>query len=996
MKLQFKHQQFQIDAAKAVIDVFNGQPNSNLDFTWTSNLYAANAPIQLSDEMILENLNRVQRRNQIDPSKELKKIDGSYNLTIEMETGVGKTYTYIKTMHELNQKYGWKKFIIIVPSVAIREGVFKTFQITEEHFAEEYETKIHFFIYNSTRLEEIENFVSDHEISAMIINSQAFNSTGKDARRIRMALDEFQSEKPIEKIAQTNPILIIDEPQSLEGRRTREGLRDFHPILILRYSATHREIFNMVYRLDAMDAYNKHLVKKICVVGIKSSGSMATEGFVYLERINLSSSAPTATIHFDFKSSNGIQKRIQTISEGFDLYKNSGELDEYQNNFIVRFIDGRDNSIEFLNGIKIFAGDVIGNVDEDQLRRIQIRETIKAHLKRESQLFSRGIKVLSLFFIDEVANYRIYDSHGNPQNGNFAIWFEEEYSQAVKEIQPELFNPDYLKYLESIPVEKTHAGYFSIDGKGKFTNGKISNRGEKTSDDVSAYDLIMKNKELLLDQNPNRSPVRFIFSHSALREGWDNPNVFQICTLKHSNSDIRKRQEVGRGLRLCVDQTGARMDENLLGGEVHQINKLTIIASEGYDEFTQKLQTEIAEAVIDRPRQIDQNFFTGKKLPDGSVIDEDLSRKIDYSMIKRDYLDLNGNLTDKYFEDKKSGTLEFIDEVSDFKESIVEMIDMIYQPQKFEIENSRSQNVTAKFEPDRFAKPEFQSLWNKINLKTIYEVNFDSESLVKRSIDLLNRDLHVTEIFFSVETGELKKIRSKDELKSGESFEKESSDHSNIMTAASKSRSDLVGKMMSMTDLSRKTIIQILGGIDQKILARFKLNPEEFILKASRMINSQKAQIVIEQIKYHVTNETYDSKIFIDANLNGILNRNAILTQKNLYDYLVFDSTIEKKFAEELESDREVIIYVKLPSGFYVPTPVGKYNPDWAIVFRKDDVKNIYFIAETKGSMDSVQLRLIEDSKIHCAREHFKSISNDSIRYDVVSSYHELLKMIME
>ena len=661
MKLQFKHQKFQADAAKAVVDVFAGQPyltpsymmdrgsgyyqqslTEEEDFTGWSNQKIVP---ELNDRLILEHINTIQRANQIKPSN---KLEGRYNLTIEMETGVGKTYTYIKTMYELNKHYGWSKFIIVVPSIAIREGVYKSFQVTQDHFAEEYGKKIRFFIYNSAQLTEIDRFASDSSISVMIINSQAFNARGKDARRIYMKLDEFRSRRPIDIIAKTNPILVIDEPQSVEGKQTKENLKQFNPLMTLRYSATHKSdsIYNMIYRLDAMEAYNKRLVKKIAVKGITESGSTATESYVYLESINLSKAAPTATLQFDFKGASGIRKITRIVSEGYNLYDNSNQMEEYKQGFVVSRIDGRDDSVEFINGIKLYAGDVIGKVSEDQLRRIQIRETILSHIQRERELFYKGIKVLSLFFIDEVAKYKQYDAAGQPMNGVYAEMFEEEYKDVIGNLQVAMGEDDYMKYLSEIPAEKTHAGYFSIDKKGKMidskANEKRENTKEKMSNDVDAYDLIMKNKELLLDRNPKKSPVRFIFSHSALREGWDNPNVFQICTLKQSSSDVRKRQEVGRGLRLCVNQDGERMDTNVLGNDVHNVNILTVIASESYDSFAKGLQSEIAEAVADRPKAVTEDLFIGKVLKDTNgneqVVDIDTGRAIYFDLIINGYI----------------------------------------------------------------------------------------------------------------------------------------------------------------------------------------------------------------------------------------------------------------------------------------------------------------------------------------------------------------------
>lgn len=1019
MKLQFKHQKFQADAAKAVVDVFAGQPyltptymmdkgsghyqqtlTEEDDFTGWSNQKIVP---ELNDRLILEHINAIQRANQIKPSE---KLEGRYNLTIEMETGVGKTYTYIKTMYELNRAYGWSKYIVVVPSVAIREGVYKSFQVTQEHFAEEYGKKIRFFIYNSAQLTEIDRFASDNSINVMIINSQAFNAKGKDARRITMKLDEFRSRRPIDIIAKTNPILIIDEPQSVEGKQTKENLKQFNPLMTLRYSATHKSdsIYNMIYRLDAMEAYNKRLVKKIAVKGITESGSTATESYVYLESINLSKAAPTATIQFDVKGATGIRKVTRTVSEGFNLYDNSGEMEEYKNNFVVRRIDGRDDSVEFINGIKIYAGDVIGKVSEDQLRRIQIRETILSHIQRERELFYKGIKVLSLFFIDEVAKYKQYDAAGNPMNGIYADMFEEEYNDIINHLQLEFGEDDYLKYLESIPAEKTHAGYFSIDKKGKMidskANEKRENSKEKMSNDVDAYDLIMKNKELLLDRNPKKSPVRFIFSHSALREGWDNPNVFQICTLKQSSSEVRKRQEVGRGLRLCVNQDGERMDVNVLGNDVHNVNVLTVIASESYDSFAKGLQSEIAEAVADRPRAVTAELFVGKVIKDDKgneqVIDEDLGRAIYFDLIYNRYIDKKGTLTDKYYEDKANGELKVTEEVADSASSVIEIIDSIYDSRAMQPENARSNNVELKVDDEKLKMPEFKALWNKINSKSVYVVDFDTDELIRKSINSLDRKLRVPKIYFKVETGAMEQIKSKEDILSGSSFvREESSNYGNVVQASSNVKYDLIGKLVDETGLTRKAVIRILQGIQSETFNQFKDNPEEFIIKAAALINDEKATAIIEHITYDVMDEKYGTEVFTDPTIKGRLGVNAMKANKHLYDHIVYDSTNEMAFASELDTNKDVAVYVKLPKGFYISTPVGHYNPDWAIAFYEGTVKHIYFVAETKGSMNSMQLRLIEESKIHCAREHFKAISNGNVVYDVVDSYQTLLEKVM-
>lgn len=1040
MKLQFKHQKFQADAAKAVVDVFAGQPyltptymidrgyekieadgvkssqiaiKEEEDFTgWRNERIVP----ELSDKLILEHLQKVQRTNQLKPSD---KLEGRYNLTIEMETGVGKTYTYIKTMYELNKHYGWSKFIVVVPSVAIREGVYKSFQVTQDHFAEEYGKKIRFFIYSSKNLTEIDRFASDSAINVMIINVQAFNKSvdaneklesGKRADKnsaiIFRKLDSFRSRRPIDVIAKTNPILIIDEPQSVEGAATKKNLKLFCPLLTLRYSATHKSdsIYNMVYRLDAMEAYNKRLVKKIAVKGITESGSTATEGYVYLESVNVSKEKnPTASIQFDCKGAKGIRQKNVTVGIGYNLYDNSGNLDEYKVGFVIKAIDGRDNSVEFLNGIKIFAGDVIGKVSEDQLRRIQIRETILSHLERERQLFHKGIKVLSLFFIDRVEKYKQYDEAGHPFNGIYADMFEEEYNDIIGSMQLRAGDDDYIRYLDAISAHDTHAGYFSVDKKGKMTDSKLSDKKEGTSDDIDAYDLIMKNKELLLDRDPKKSPVRFIFSHSALREGWDNPNVFQICTLKQSSSEVRKRQEVGRGLRLCVNQDGERMDANVLGNDVQSINVLTVIASESYDSFAKGLQTELADAVADRPVAVTADLFKDKVIVDAGgneqVVDGDTAQAIYFDLIVNGYIDKKGVLTDKYYADKANGAIQIAEEVADSRDSVINILDSVYDSRAMQPENARDKNVELQVDPDKLAMPEFKALWKRISPKSVYVVDFDTDELVNKAIASINRNLHVPKIFFKVETGAMDEIKSKDSLLDGSAFSKSKSstyDSSKQIRVGSSVKYDLIGKLVGETGLTRKAVVAILTGIEKPVFEQFKFNPEEFIIKAAALINDEKATAIIQHITYNVLDEHYDTDIFTEPTIKGKLGTNAMKAQRHLYDHIVYDSTNERDFAADLDTNTDVAVYVKLPDSFYIATPVGHYNPDWAIAFYEGTVKHIYFVAETKGSMSSMQLRLIEESKIHCAREHFKAISNGNVVYDVVDSYQALLEKVMK
>ena len=1013
MKLRFKHQKFQADAAKAVVNVFQGQPyqdgisylidkgktqsnQAELDTDFTG---FKNAKVILDEGRILSNIQQIQRANLIKPSNEL---EGYYNLTVEMETGVGKTYTYIKTMFELNKQYGWSKFIVVVPSIAIREGVYKSFQITQDHFAEEYNKKIRFFIYNSAHLNQIDQFAGDSNIHVMIINSQAFASKGKDARRIDMKLDEFRSRRPIDIIAKTNPIVIIDEPQSVEGPTTIKSLEKFKPLMTLRYSATHKKdrIFNMVYRLDAMEAYNKKLVKKIAVKGISVSGQSGTDGYLYLANLNLSNNkAPTASLEFNMKGANGIRKITKIVNEGTNLYEQSGNLNEYQG-YTINHIDGRYNTVEFKNGIKIEVGQVLGDTqDSDQIRRIQIRETILSHLERERQLFYKGIKVLSLFFIDEVAKYKDYDQAD--EKGPYAHMFEEEYNNIVEHYVGELGDSEYVKYLKGIRAQETHAGYFSIDKKTKrFIDGDIDKK-EQSSKDVDAYDLIMKNKERLLDR---KEPVRFIFSHSALKEGWDNPNVFQICTLKQSGAEVRKRQEVGRGLRICVNQDGERMDTAVLGDDVHNINILTVIANESYKDFAKGLQTELAEIITDRPKKVTADLFKDKFIQDADgnneIITSDMAGKLYFSMVKNDYVNENGELTDKYYDDKKAGTLSLPEEFKQSTDSIICILDTIYDVKGMMPEDARKNDIDIKINPDALNKQEFQALWKKINVKSIYAVDFEGQELIDKAISALNSKLQVSKINVVITTGEMKSIKSKQDLFDGLAFEnKPNQTKTESISATNTSiKYDLIGKLVDETGLTRETIVKILVGIEKAVFDQFKTNPEEFIIKAANLINEQKATLIIQHISYTKIDgqdAVYDTNIFTEPTLKGKFGINAIATTKNIYDHLLYDSIIEKDFAEKLEQAQDVVVYVKLPKGFYISTPVGKYNPDWAIAFNQEHIKHIYFVAETKGNMSSLELRDIEKAKIECAKKHFKSISNNEIVYDVVSNYEELMQKVM-
>ena len=1009
MKLKFKQQKFQADAAQAVVDVFADQGKKQNKYIMDIDLHkrqmefyeesdfmgVANQKLSpdLSSDKILNQIRKIQIGNAIKPSDKLEG-DG-LNLSIEMETGVGKTYTYIKTMYELYEKYGWAKYIIVVPSVAIREGVYKTFEVTEDHFASLYGHRIRYFVYDSSKLSDISSFASDPNINVIIMNYQAFNSSyrgnaSEAARKIFRELDEFNSRKPIDVISQTNPILILDEPQSLEGKATKERLKDFKALFTLRYSATHRYPYNMVYKLDAVDAYNERLVKRIQVKGISQTSLTGTSGYIYFDGLNISKAAPTANLEIEIKYKGGVKRKMVRVEEGDNLYIKSNELESYLEGFTVSQIDGRDNSIEFTNGQRLYAGDVVGHVDEDVIRRIQIRETIKSHLEKERDLYNMGIKVLSLFFIDEVANYRVYDEDNIAHNGIYADIFEEEYEKVFSSFQLKYDEDEYIKYLENFSAETTHQGYFSVDNKGRIKNTK-----GQSNDDISTYDLIMKNKELLLDRDPKKSPVRFIFSHSALKEGWDNPNVFQICTLKQSGSDMRKRQEVGRGLRLCVDEKGERMDEKVLGDSVQDVNSLTVVASESYENFAKALQNEYYEESYGRARKVNPDLFEGRVIKsqngEEKQIDKDLALEIYEKLIVLEYIKKQ-KLTEKFYDDKKSGAIDLGDDLRDYQYFLINLLDRIYD-RDIDIIDVRSRNVYAKLREDKLKSQEFQKLWDNINQKTYYVVDFDSDELVENCIAKINAVLNIQTIKYEVKTGYIEQltIDKKDFRKNIKEINEESIQSYGV---TSTTKYDLVGKVAKETQLTRKDVVKILKGISEDKFLNFKKNPEEFISRVSQIINDEKAVKIIQHISYDLLEDKYDNEIFTEANLKGQIGKSAISSEKGIFDFTIYDSDIERDFSEKLDSRYEVAVYVKLPSSFYISTPVGKYNPDWAIAFNDDNIKHIYFVAETKGSNNSLQLRNIENAKIACAHKHFEKISGDKVKYGVVSSFEELLDIV--
>ncbi|MCA9382563.1 DEAD/DEAH box helicase family protein, partial [Candidatus Dojkabacteria bacterium] len=858
----------------------------------------SNKKLDISQQTLLQNLREVQKEQGIPASKELEGL----NFTIEMETGTGKTYSYTKTMYELNERYGWSKFIIMVPSVAIREGVHKSLQITADHFQETYGKKIRFFIYdtkNKSNLVNIKNFANTANIEVIIMNYQAFASRSKDARKIFQKLDNLQSEKPIDIIKRSRPILIIDEPQKF-GPTAEDTIKEFNPLFILRYSATHKEDYNKVYRLDAIDAFNQKLVKKINVKGIEVIGGGGTNSYLFVDRIIVKKDAyPSVVVEMEVKQKNGIKKVLKKLDIGDNLYELSGELEQYKS-FVVKEIDGRTDGVTFTNGIEVDVGQTIGDVNESHIRRIQIRETIQSHLQKERLLFKQGIKVLSLFFIDEVAKYRQYEGK-NEIPGEYAQIFEEEYERAIA--QNDLFDTDYNEYLSKHPAKKVHDGYFSIDKKGKFTDSKVK-RGEESSDDISAYDLIMKNKERLLSFS---EPTRFIFSHSALREGWDNPNVFQICTLKQSSSDISRRQEIGRGLRICVNQNGERMDYDTLENEFFDYNTLTIVASESYDTFAKSLQKEIVESLSNRPTELTADVFQDRVLvnSDGEkfVFDNVSATKLVISLSSKGYLDEDFKVTQELIDVLDQDKLELPENLVSFKDQVANIIRQVHGTATFKA--TSNEKIEDVYEPtlepnDNFSKKEFQQLWNKIKAKTTYEVDFNSDELIENSIKAINATLDVTKVQVKIEEGDQgEKIKRELENKVT-GLEKTKSQMIKTASIIGNLQYDVINEITKGARITRKTTGKILAGINKEKFHLFTENPEDFISKVIRIITEQKATTLINSVRYSKINQSYDDDIFTINNFRGSLRENILKVKKHIYDYVKTDSLTERHFAEDL------------------------------------------------------------------------------------------------
>ena len=1012
MKFKFKIQQYQTDAVENTIAVFAGQPNRdpakyrrdlgrlNGAMSFDDDDGYRNADVELTSAQLLENLHAVQTAAGVPLSKALSRADGlgAVNLDIEMETGTGKTYVYIKTMFELNKLYGWSKFIIVVPSIAIREGVAKSFRMLEEHFMEHYGKKARWFVYNSSNLNQLDQFSQDAGLNVMIINTQAFAASlkeggrSKESRIIYSKRDEFASRRPIDVIAANRPIIIMDEPQKMEGAATQSALKKFNPLYVLNYSATHKTKHDTVYALDALDAFRERLVKRIRVVGFELKNLRGTNGYMYLDSIVLSPDRPPmARMEIEVKNAAGEPRRkVKTFGVGESLFVESNELLEYKDYTISEICPGTDRQpvgyVVFTNGRTIVKGQVVGAQNELHMQRVQIRETIKAHFEKERELFRKGIKCLSLFFIDEVAKYRSYDADGREVKGVFQQIFEEEYARLVND-EFHIWDEDYNRYLRSFYPYQTHRGYFSIDKKtGRMTNTKVK-RGTDVSEEASDYDLILRDKERLLSFD---EPTRFIFSHSALREGWDNPNVFQICTLRHSNSTTAKRQEVGRGLRIAVDRNGIRQDKELLGDDVHKINVLTVIANESYADFTGALQRETREALRERATKASLRYFAGKTVKvDGQphIITDSEAGRIMVWLEDNSYVDAQGCITPKYHTDLAAESLApYGEKLAPMAEGITTLINSVFDPSLLDniTENGSKTTIPSQALNSNFSKAQFQALWREINHQYVYTVSYDSRELVEKAILHLNTgELQVRTLRYIKVTGE----QDGDDVAEFGNTRSTAQELTDVSTSTVKY--DLVGQVAKGANITRRTAAVILQGLRPAKLALFRNNPEEFIRKVVQIIREQKATMIVDHIHYHMTEGTYESDIFTASSRAEF--SKAYRAVKHVTDYVVSDADGERRFAHDLDEADEVVVYAKLPRAFRIPTPVGNYAPDWAIAMERGNVKHIFFIAETKGSLRSMDLKAIENAKIDCCAKLFDEMSSDSVRYHKVTCYQDLL-----
>ena len=986
MKIQFNPDlDFQAEAVSSVVDLFEGQETCQTNFTVAAlettpqvGLYETDLGIgnrlQLLDEDLLANLTRVQRRNGLAPSTEL----GNLNFTVEMETGTGKTYVYLRSIFELHRRYGFTKFIVVVPSIAIKEGVYTALQMTESHFRGLYDNvRYDYFVYDSQKLGEVRNFATNDCIQIMVINIDAFRRSFTDptqeskANIIHRPHDRMTGSKPIEFIRATNPIVIIDEPQSVDTtQKSAEALASLNPLCTFRYSATHRDKHHQIFRLDSVDAYERKLVKQIEVAGISVADS---HNNAYVRLISVDNrKGISARIEYDAIRNGKIRREKKKVKTGVDLVELSGGRDIYDGYIIEEIYCAEGEEYVGFTGTQevVYLGQAIGEVDQDRYKRLQIRKTIDEHLNKELRLRAKGIKVLSLFFIDRVAHYRAYDEDGNPVKGKYAVMFEEEYAKAIQK-------PKYKTLFESVELETAaegvHNGYFAQDKK-KDSGGKArlkESRGSGTTvADEGAYRLIMRDKERLLSFD---SKLKFIFSHSALREGWDNPNVFQICTLNETSSVMKKRQEIGRGMRICVNQEG----ERVYGFEV---NTLTVMANESYEEFARKLQREIEEDTGIRFGQVEPHLFANIPVmdEDGSsqTLGVERSHELWRHLKDEGYVDGRGKVTDTLRAALEEGSLRLPATAVELASPIAALLKKVAGSLHLKNADERTKICLNK---ERFLGDDFKALWDRIKYKTTFRVRFDSAALIQTCADEIQRSPVVTKARFVYR-------KSTAEIGRGGVEMTEATQQSYNYDAEEMKPPDIVSFLQNETNLTRRSIVEILLRAGR--WNDFKRNPNKFIEQVSQIIKNQMRLFIVDGIQYHRIGdeEFYGQELFKDQELFGYLSKNMVRATKSVYDHVLYDSEIERGFAESFDRSDDVKVYAKLPAWFKIATPLGSYNPDWAVLVARDGAERLFFVVETKATLFTEALRPTEQGKIACGEAHFKALGTQ-VAFTVANSY---------
>lgn len=995
MKLHFEDNlDYQQAAIESVVDLFQGQEINRTEFTVTyrpedsaqgsfgiteSELGIGNR-LELLDDEILENLRTIQLRNGLRPSESLTSGD----FTVEMETGTGKTYVYLRSIFELNKRYGFTKFVIVVPSVAIKEGVYKTLQITRDHFENLYPIAkgYEYFLYDSNKLGEVRNFATSPNIQIMVATVGAINK--KDVNNLYKDSEKTGGEKPIDLVRATHPIIIVDEPQSVDGGMTgrgKEALEAMNPLCTLRYSATHVDKHHMVYRLDAVDAYERELVKQIEVASLEVEGGH-NKPYVKLLSTHNRNGSITAKIEADFLRGGNVRRDILTVEDGDDLEQETGRA-IYENFRIGTITCGKDNEAIELSmpggEVMLRPGEAVGGVNPDDLKRLMIRRTIKEHLDKEMRFAAqkREVKVLSLFFIDSVEFYRQYDEDGNIVKGKYALMFEEEYRKLAKS---EAYQTLFEKVDLDVEADAVHNGYFSIDKKGGWTETAENNQANRDNAE-RAYNLIMKDKEKLLSFD---SKLKFIFSHSALKEGWDNPNVFQICALRDMGSERERRQTIGRGLRLCVNQDGLRL-------RGFDVNTLTVVATESYEQFAENLQKEIEADTGIRFGVVEKHQFANIAVTaaDGTTtpLGVEKSEAVWDHLKGEGFLDGRGKVLDTLRTALKDDTLTLPDEFSEQAEDIKDILRKLAG--KLDIKNA-DERVTIRTREAVLESEGFKQLWDRIKHKTTYRVDFDNHKLIEDCATSIRDAPPITKTRARFRKADIAIGKAGVQANEGDTSAFTSINESDIELP------DLLTDLQDKTHLTRKSLVEILT--NSRRLHDFKKNPQEFIDIAEEAINRTKRLALVDGIRYQRIGDDhyYAQELFKQEELTGYL-KNTLETQKSVYQHVVYDSAgVEKRFAEDLEANEAVKVYAKLPPWFKVPTPLGTYNPDWAVLVEDDGQEKLYFVVETKGSGWWDDLRHKEGAKIKCGERHFAVLAegDNPARYIKSTSVEDMLKHV--